>query len=95
MIQIMIQYICTQSLEKPHLINQAELNYLVYDICPDNKDGIFKQKHKLLPFCNWEKHVPNSFSMNGDIFYCNSVDELMRALGHKSKPENWQLFIDS
>jgi hypothetical protein len=58
-------------------------------LVPDNKDGIFKQKHKLLPFCNWEKHVPNSFSMNGDIFYCNSVDELIRALGHEHKPEVW------
>jgi hypothetical protein len=51
-------------------------------IAPVKKDGIFKQKHKLLPLCNWEKCVPNSFSINGDIFYCNSVDELMRALGN-------------
>jgi hypothetical protein len=33
--------------------------------------------------------------MNGDISYCNNIDELTRALGHKHTPENRRMFTGS
>jgi hypothetical protein len=43
--------------------------------------------------CNREKQT-KFFYINGDAFYCNNIDELMRALGDKHKPEIWKLFTD-
>jgi hypothetical protein len=65
-------------------------NFLV----PDYKNGIFQRKTKSV-FRDREKNLQVTFTMNGDISYCNSADELLRTLGHEHTPEDWRLFIDS
>jgi hypothetical protein len=54
-----------------------------------------RKNTKCSVFCNCEKELASIFSMNGDISYCNNDDEMMRALGHEHKPDDWQLFIGS
>jgi hypothetical protein len=50
---------------------------------------------KCTAFRNREKKLARLFSVYGYISHCSNVDELMTELGHKLKPEDWQLFIAS
>ena len=90
----------------PQLFDQKGLNYLIRDLnLFHNETEILgsklKERHlleknvKISLYRNREKDLITYFSSQNAFIYCNDVDGLMRAIGHKHKPENWRLFIDT
>ena len=47
------------------------------------------------PTANREKDLTKFFSDEDGLIYCNDVNKLMKAVGHKHIASEWRLFIDS
>ena len=47
-----------------------------------------------IPYRNREKDVENLFSKEDGLIYCNNINKLMKAVGHKHIASEWRLFID-
>ena len=92
--------------QKPHLLCQADLNYLVCEL------NLPKRKAELLGsrLQQWNLLRPSTrisvyrkrhndfsafFSSEGSLTYCNDVEGLMNKLGNQYSPIQWRLFIDS
>ena len=48
-----------------------------------------------ISYSNREKDLDKSFSNEDGLIYCNDVNKLMTAVGHKHIASHWPLFIDS
>ena len=46
-------------------------------------------------YCNREKDLANFISGEDGLIYCNDLNKLMKAVGHKHIASEWRLFIDS
>ena len=69
-------------------MDQAELNDVI-------KEKNLLNENVRISYLNLEKYLAK-FSFNVDGFiYCNNVDKLMKAVGHKHVASEWRLFIDS
>ena len=90
--------------QNPILFDQAELNDLIRDInLSKNKCGFLgsplKEKNLLnenarISYRNREKDLAKFFSNEDCLIYCNDVNKLMKAVGHKHIASELRLFID-
>ena len=46
-------------------------------------------------FCDHKNNLVQFFLMEGDLIYCNDINNLMAALTMTYDPDEWRLFIDS
>ena len=92
---------------EPHLINESELNDLVWDLhLPKVKPELFlasrlKQWNllqsgvKVGSFHTPQQSLAQFFSMKGGLVYCTDVGGIMQKFGYSHRPKEWRLFIDS
>jgi hypothetical protein len=95
---------CSSS--EPHLLTQANLNYLVRDLNLSKKedeipasrfkDGLFSSRVlKYVSFRNRQDEFKCPFSQENDLVFCSDICSVMEALGHQHNAPEWRLFIDS
>ena len=87
----------------PILFDQAELDDLIGDLnlSKDKAELLgsrLKEKNLLnenvrMSYRNREKDLAKFFSVEDGIIYCNNVNKLMKAVGHKHIASEWRLFI--
>ena len=91
---------------KPHLLQQDELNDLVRDLQLSKEKSellasrlkeynLLDQGTKVSYFRTRHVKLSTFFAMENDICFCNDVNGLMHELGHDHVPDEWRLFIDS
>ena len=94
-----------RSKKNPILFDQSELNDLIRDrnLSKDKAEILgsrLKEKNLFnenmrISYHNREKDLAKFFSDEDGLIYCNDVNKLMKAVGHKYIASEWRLFIDS
>lgn len=99
------EYDPEDSVLKPHLIEQGELNDLVRDLdLTKEKSEILASRLqqwnllapevKVTEYRKRSKHLVTYFSTDGELCYCNDVSGLFDVLNIEYIAHDWRLFID-
>lgn len=92
--------------QKPHLLNQGDLNDLVRDLSLSKEKAellgsrlrqwnLLESNTKTSLFRTRHSYMSQFFEMKDKLTFCNDINGLFKELGCDHDPADWRLFIDS